>query len=412
MAMTKPGLNDLRRQLGRFTGLTRRTHTFEGQDHWTSLARRISLRQTPDEIAADIAEHVARICGATVAAVYLADGSDMSFHLGAGSGNARFAPPAEHRASLASWAQAPTGPVAIEALPPVGAPAVPPTLGVPIRWRTTLIGFIVLGPHAPGREYRVEDFEFLTAVADQTAASIMAARLSELQGESRKLESLDRFTATAAHDLKNCVSALSLLARNAIGNFADPEFQRDAVTTLSRTVERMRRLLARLSAPDAATPAPRTEAIDLQALIMEATSPLATDTKVRLIRQLRPVHTLYGDRDALLRVVENLTTNAAEAIDHEGTVTVTLAEEHGHAVISVADTGCGIPEEYQERHLFAPFRSTKKNGWGIGLYQTKEVVENQYGEILVESVEGHGTTFTVKLPLRADIESHSLESVR
>jgi signal transduction histidine kinase len=48
----------------------------------------------------------------------------------------------------------------------------------------------------------------------------------------------------------------------------------------------------------------------------------------------------------------------------------------------------------------------------MGLHQTKQVVENQYGEILVESVEGHGTTFTVKLPLRADIESPSLESVR
>jgi signal transduction histidine kinase len=121
---------------------------------------------------------------------------------------------------------------------------------------------------------------------------------------------------------------------------------------------------------------------------------------------------VYGDRDALLRVVENLTTNAAEAIDREGTVTVTLAEEQGHAVISVADTGCGIPEEYQEHHLFSPFRSTKQGGWGIGLYQTKQVVENQDGEIRVESVEGHGTTFTVKLPLRADVDSHSLETVR
>jgi signal transduction histidine kinase len=124
------------------------------------------------------------------------------------------------------------------------------------------------------------------------------------------------------------------------------------------------------------------------------------------------VNTVYGDRDALLRVVENLTTNAAEAIDHEGTVTVTLAEEHGHAVISVADTGCGISEEYQGRHLFSPFRSTKNGGWGLGLYQTKQAVENQSGEILVESAEGHGTTFTVRLPLRADAEDPSLESVR
>jgi signal transduction histidine kinase len=154
------------------------------------------------------------------------------------------------------------------------------------------------------------------------------------------------------------------------------------------------------------------EAIDLQELIIEATTPLASDARVRLVRQLRPVHTVYGDRDALLRVVENLTTNAAEAIDHRGTITVTLGEERGQAVISVADTGCGISEEYQERHLFSPFHSTKKGGWGLGLYQTKQAVENQYGEILVESAEGHGTTFTVKLPLRADVEIDSLESVR
>ena len=160
------------------------------------------------------------------------------------------------------------------------------------------------------------------------------------------------------------------------------------------------------------TPPAATEAIDLQALIIEATGPLAADTKVRLVRDLGPVNTVYGDRDALLRVVENLTTNAAEAIDRDGTVTVTLAEEQGHAVISVADTGCGIPEEYQERRLFSPFRSTKKGGWGIGLYQTKQVVEDQDGEIRVASVEGHGTTFTVKLPLRVDVESHSLETVR
>jgi signal transduction histidine kinase len=93
-------------------------------------------------------------------------------------------------------------------------------------------------------------------------------------------------------------------------------------------------------------------------------------------------------------------------------VTVTLGEEHGYAVISVADTGCGISEEYKERHLFSPFRSTKRGGWGVGLYQTKQAVESQDGEILVESREGRGTTFTVKLPLRTGAEIDPLESVR
>jgi hypothetical protein len=240
----------------------------------------------------------------------------------------------------------------------------------------------------------------------------MAVRRSEVEAQPCSVEKVDRFTAAVIHDLKNSISALSLLSRNAVGNFADPEFQRDAITTLSHTVKRMQQSLGKLSSTAALTPPSRNEPIDLQELIIEATTPLATDTNVRLVRELHPVNTVYGDREALLRVVENLTTNAAEAIDCEGTVTVTLVEEQGHAVISVADTGCGISEEYQERYLFSPFRSTKKGGWGIGLYQTKQVVENQYGEIRVESVEGHGTTFTVKLPLRADVESPYLESVR
>jgi signal transduction histidine kinase len=173
----------------------------------------------------------------------------------------------------------------------------------------------------------------------------------------------------------------------------------------------MRRLVGKLSAKDVETPL-SAERINLEELIIEATTPLAGDGKVRLVRQLRPVNAIYGDRDALLRVVENLTTNAAEAIDREGTVTVTLGEEHGYAVISVADTGCGISEEYKARHLFSPFRSTKQGGWGVGLYQTKQAVESQDGEIHVESLEGRGTTFTVKLPLCTGVEPHPLESAR
>jgi signal transduction histidine kinase len=108
---------------------------------------------------------------------------------------------------------------------------------------------------------------------------------------------------------------------------------------------------------------------------------------------------VQGDRDALTRVVENLATNAMESIEGEGTVTVTLTAEDGHAVIAVVDTGCGISEEYLDRHLFSPFRSTKDTGWGVGLYHTRLAVERQGGRIFVDSVEGRGTTFTVKLPV-------------
>ena len=88
-----------------------------------------------------------------------------------------------------------------------------------------------------------------------------------------------------------------------------------------------------------------------------------------------------------------------QSIDGHGTVTVKTFEEHGRAVLSVTDTGCGMSEEFVRTSLFAPFRSTKKGGWGIGLYHAKGLVEAHGGTIDVESTEGTGTTFSVRLPI-------------
>jgi putative PEP-CTERM system histidine kinase len=387
---------------------------YDYREQWMVFTRRLSRRVGADEIAREVAEFVVDATGAASAAVYLVEAGGTACRLQASVGGVRFASTVQPTAAVPSWRPMAASPVALphELLSSIATPALPGGLAVPIPWRATLLGLIVLGPQRSGTEYSVEDFAFLATVAEQTAAPIMAIRLADAGATPRQPEPSHRLAASAIHDIKNSVSALSLLARNAAGNFSDPEFQRDTVATLTRTVDRMRRLLVKLSSPDLPTPLSRGERIDLQALIIEATTPLAADRKIRLVRQLRPVKPVYGDRDALLRVVENLTTNAAEAIEHEGTVTVTLAQDRDHAIISVADTGCGIPEEYQARHLFFPFRSTKKDGWGVGLYQSKQAVESQDGEIYVKSVVGGGTTFTVKLPLRADVENSSLESVR
>jgi signal transduction histidine kinase len=174
-------------------------------------------------------------------------------------------------------------------------------------------------------DYTAEDVEFLATAAEQAAVAIVAVRKSEPAAQPGTIATVDPLVAAVIHDIKNCVSALSLLARNAAGNLADPEFQRDAVTTLSRTVERMRRLLVKLSSAGDQPPPAAPTSIDLRELLIEAMRPLAADGRVRLVQRLRPVRTVYGDHDALLRVIQNLTTNAAEAIEHEGTVTVTLA---------------------------------------------------------------------------------------
>ena len=362
----------------------------------------MSALRSADEVGRELAEYIAGACEVSFAAVYLLGGSDQSsYRLSGEVGHVRFAPLLETTAAFAAWLEEATAPMAppAEVRSAMGVPTERAVVAAVLRWHASPVGLILLGPPRNGAEHCAEDVEFLAAVADQATPWIAALR------------SPDVSTATVIHDIKNSVSTLSLLVRNAAGNLSDPQFQRDALTTVSRTIERMRGLLAKLTSSPT-EPTLGKESIDLRALIVEATAPLAAGQRIRLVLELQHVDAVQGDRDALLRVIENLTTNAAEAIDREGTVTVTLAHERGHAVISVADTGCGMPQEYLEHHLFAPFSSTKKGGWGVGLYQTKQVIEAQCGAIVVESAVGRGTTFTVKLPLRADAETSSLESVR
>jgi putative PEP-CTERM system histidine kinase len=391
----------LRWRVQRFIARNFYRSKYDYRQQWMAFTTRMSSLLTTEEIGHELIEGVAEATGAAVGAVYLSDPSDARYRLWGQVGHARFLSVLDGNSPLLSWLR--NQDVAAPLPPDVGAAVISPAptsiIVAPLRWRAATIGLIILGPERIGAEYTFEDFEFLSTVAAQAAGTIVTARLSEAMAQAREIETFDRLTAVVIHDIKNSVSALSMLSRNALRNFDDPEFQRDTMTTLSRTVDRMRRLLTRLSSPVSETEALRTELVDLALVVLEATAPLTAEPRIRLVRELGAVSKVAGDRDALLRVVENLVTNAAEAIEGEGTVAVTLAEADGRTVITVSDTGCGMSQEFIQRQLFSPFRSTKKGGWGIGLFHTRQIVEHHHGTIDVDSIEGTGTTFRVTLPL-------------
>jgi two-component system sensor histidine kinase HydH len=123
---------------------------------------------------------------------------------------------------------------------------------------------------------------------------------------------------------------------------------------------------------------------------------------------------LNGNENELQQAFVNLLLNSMEAISSTGTLTVRTdlvsaaeladneaAESPGNAIrVRIQDTGSGIgPAELQ--HLFEPFFTTKANGTGLGLAITKRIVQEHHGEILVESVVGEGTTFSIILPALA-----------
>jgi putative PEP-CTERM system histidine kinase len=371
---------------------------------WINFTKRLGSLLTVDELAPALLGAVTETVGATAGILYLADPRDGRYRPVAVAGLGRPRQPVGDGSPLLGKIRTAETPLVVgrDCEPGWLDPLVARVLGagavvVPLQWHGELTGLLLVGVERTGAAYGVEDLEFLATAAEQAAGAIVTAQLSERLAQAREFEAFHRLTSFVIHDLKNSMSALSMLSQNALQHFDDPEFQRDAIQTLARTVDRMRALLSRLAAPDAA--ALQLQPVDLAALALEVVRPIAGSDRISLIKDLAPVPPIPGDPEALLRVIQNLVANAVQAVEGEGTVTVRTCEEDGRAVLFVADTGRGMSEEFMRTALFVPFRSRRKGGWGIGLYQSKSIVEAHGGAIEVESRVGVGTTFRVSLPV-------------
>ena len=114
------------------------------------------------------------------------------------------------------------------------------------------------------------------------------------------------------------------------------------------------------------------------------------------------------DSDQMHQVLLNLLLNSVQAIEGSGLVRVAVFAQEGgdDAVITVSDTGRGIPAEHLQ-NIFRPFFTTKGNGTGLGLSLARRIVEEHHGSIEVASSSGKGTTFSVMLPMRQSVPVNS-----
>jgi signal transduction histidine kinase len=121
---------------------------------------------------------------------------------------------------------------------------------------------------------------------------------------------------------------------------------------------------------------------------------------IRVLKQYEDVPNVNIFPDQMNQVWTNLIINAVQAMGNKGTLTIGIKREDDYAVVSIADTGMGIPKEIQSK-IFDPFFTTKVSGEGsgLGLDIIKRILEKHSAKILFESEEGVGTTFYVKIPL-------------
>ncbi len=273
-----------------------------------------------------------------------------------------------------------------------------------------LLGLLWLSGKRSDEDYSTEDVDFLATMARQLAAALGFARQASVLAEKRQFESLDRLSTHVLHDIKNHISGLSLVVENARRHMGNPEFQRDALAVVERTVSNLRELMSQVASV-ARVPEIRLEPTAVPALLEDAavTAGLVVAERDGIVFRMsctvdRPVRL---DRGQMLRVVSNLLTNAREALDPAGTIELDAGLEADGARgpdtlrIQVRDTGRGMSEDFVRTSLFRPFATTKASGLGIGLVQCKSIVEAHGGGIAVESRPSQGTTFTIRVPADA-----------
>lgn len=271
-------------------------------------------------------------------------------------------------------------------------------LCVPLVAGGQLAGLILLGDRVNGVPFSIEDTDLLKCVADQFAASLLNVQLSQRLLQARELEAFQTMSAFLVHDLKNTASTLSLILQNLQTHFDDPEFRQDARRAVGKSVQHLNELIGRLSALRHKLDI-RPVPTDLNALVDRTLAGLDRGADTTWHKHLAPLPPVLADPDQIQKVLLNLLLNAREAVGTNGRITVETGRRDGWAVVSVTDNGCGISPEFLARSLFRPFRTTKKNGTGIGMFHSKMIVDAHQGRIEVQSEPGVGTTFRVLLPL-------------
>jgi signal transduction histidine kinase len=241
--------------------------------------------------------------------------------------------------------------------------------------------------------------------AGHATVEIAKCDLERLQA----LATLGELTGTATHEFNNLLMTIMNYAKMAMRDRSDAGREK-ALTKILDASQRAARITGTILA-QARNRKDTTTATDLAALINDTLELLGREMRKYRVKvettidPTTPMAMLSGNQ--IQRVLINLLVNARQAMAEGGTITVSLAPDaaSGEVVLTVRDTGVGIPRDQLPR-IFDSFYSTKsgpddsgKGGTGLGLASTKEIIDAHGGRIRVESTVGRGTAFIIRLPV-------------
>ena len=245
-------------------------------------------------------------------------------------------------------------------------------------------------------------------------------RMEQRMIAAERLASVGILAAGVAHEINNPLAIISestgwmrqLFAKDELKNMPRRDDFIKALDKVEKSVERASRITHQLLG-FAGKSEPAVSEVSLAELAEEAIRLIDHELHNRDIKIVRQIQSALGriqsDPYQLRQVVMNLLTNAMHAVKSGGSITIAIEALGDRQVITVSDTGQGIPRENLDK-IFEPFFSTKKpgEGTGLGLFVSRGIIEKLGGTIEVESEIGRGASFSIRLPknLKIAVENH------
>jgi len=285
---------------------------------------------------------------------------------------------------------------------------------LPLVLRERLVGLCAIGPKSGNGPYTQGDLELLSILGNQASVALENARLYENLKQSQniirradRLSSLGVLTAGLAHEIRNPLVAIRTFTQLLPERYQDREFREEFQVIALREVDRICGLVndllsfARPSIHNVSSENIN-EVVENIARILETQ---AKERGVQISRELAPdLPKIWIDKEQLKQVFMNIILNAIQSIEGSGVVEVSTRlfkkdSSERFVQIGIRDSGVGIPEQDLE-NIFNPFFTTKKDGSGLGLSISHQIVQEHGGYMLVESRPGEGTTFLIQLAIK------------
>jgi len=307
------------------------------------------------------------------------------------------------------------------------------TLCVPIKTKDRILGIIHMDTLGKVMGFTREDLELLAAMGHQIGIAVENAKLvtdlrkanvelKEKQAqliEAEKLSLLGKIAGGVAHEINNPIMSVlgftEMASRRLKEGIPGPDNKQECLHYLNVVQEEAQRCIQIVESISQFYRRKQTvmAPVDLNAVVEAALSVASfymNQGHIEIVRDLKPgLPQIPASRGLIQQVIVNLIMNARDAMEHQGTLTISTEHENDSWVtLRISDTGCGIkPDDIQK--IFLPLFTTKAEGrgTGLGLSISQDIIVSHKGTIEVDSIPGKGTTFTIRLPSVSESSSPS-----